>query len=145
MTISCVYLLILRSFSEDPFKGMIHKDCSFHLQVAIFKTIYAIKKIFHRYFSSFLYKSEKYPFEDVHLMKIPFLETHRNCFFQRGFESLREEFILENIFQYTPGTLSWSKHIASKTLNFNDISITKILFFLSIFPLDANYFFRNLI
>ena len=29
------------------------------------------KKLFHRCFSSMLYKNEKYPFEDVYLLKIP--------------------------------------------------------------------------
>lgn len=58
MTISCVYLLILRSFSEDPFKGMIHKDFSFHLKVAIFKTIYTIKKYFTGTFQAFVQERE---------------------------------------------------------------------------------------
>ena len=59
ITASCVYQWILRSFPEHFFYR------------APFSTTRYSKKLFHRCFLSILYKNEKYPFEGVHLLKIP--------------------------------------------------------------------------
>ena len=46
MTASCVYLWILRSFSDHPFYRAPLGNCLFHLQVAEFKTPHTVKKYF---------------------------------------------------------------------------------------------------
>ena len=65
MTASCVYLWILRLFSEHFFYTAI-----LGISCRILTTRYS-KKLFHRCFSSILYQIEKYPFEGTHLLKIP--------------------------------------------------------------------------
>ena len=65
MTVPCVYLWILGSFSEHLFHKTPPGDCIFHAYVAGFQPANAIK-LFHKYFSSILYKSKNQPFKGVH-------------------------------------------------------------------------------
>ena len=76
MTASCVYQWILRSFPEHLFYR------------APFSTTRYSKKLFHRCFLSILYKNEKYPFEGVHLLKIP-----ENCLWRICNEVARCQYV----------------------------------------------------
>ena len=114
--------------------GYNHSEPIIILKLYIFTRVFATsklwisaniynKKLFNRYFSSILYKSEKrpLPFEGVHLIEIPenylwkgyfvlklldacvsclhFLGTHYDYFFRRGFESVRVKFLSGNIYE----------------------------------------------
>ena len=47
------------------------RNCLFHVQVAEFQPGDTVKKnIFQRCFWSIFHKNEKWPFEDIHLLKI---------------------------------------------------------------------------
>ena len=63
-TAPCVYLRILRSFSEHLF----YRAPYFKYSYRISTTRYC-KKLFHKCFSSILYKNKKQPFEDVKIFK----------------------------------------------------------------------------
>ena len=66
MTASCVYLSILRGFSEHLFYRALPGNCFLYLQVAEFQQAYTVK-----FYLIILKKNEKQPFERVHLLKIP--------------------------------------------------------------------------
>ena len=57
MTASCVYLWILRSFSEHLFYRKTLGDCSFHVHVEEFQPAYAIKIYFTGAFKVFCTKT----------------------------------------------------------------------------------------
>ena len=63
MTASCVYLLILRSFSDHLFYRAPLGNCLFHLQVTQFQLSHTVKKCFYskkviRAFQGFILEEE---------------------------------------------------------------------------------------
>ena len=54
MTASCVYLKILRSFSDHLFYTAPLGNCLFHLQVAQFQPPHTVKKYFVSAFQAFI-------------------------------------------------------------------------------------------
>ena len=82
MTASCVYLLILRSFSEQLFMERLRETVRLLISCKSCKISVSLtnKKLFHRYFPINLYKNNKQPLKSVHSIKIPENYLRRSYF-----------------------------------------------------------------
>ena len=125
MTASCLYLRILRSFSKHFFYRALPGNCYFHVQVAEFQPPDTVKNYFTDTFytrprsshpKAFIYlKFLKTVCEKVYLSNLQlygtklfctfsfmyfvfiFFRMFQDCFFRRGFESVRAQFLSGNI------------------------------------------------
>ena len=70
MTASCVYLLILRSFSDHLFYKAPLGNCLFHFQVAEFQPSHAVKKFFKSAFQVFYSRKSSYSKAFIYLKSL---------------------------------------------------------------------------